>query len=46
LHGPSAASAGGSHISANGLDGALPPAKVLPTAKRYIRTPLTAKSFA
>lgn len=46
LHGPSAASAGGSHITSKGLDGALAPAKVLPTAKRYIRTPLVAKSFA
>ena len=46
LHGPSAASAGGSHINAKGLDGALAPGKVLPAAKKYIRTPLVAKSFA
>jgi hypothetical protein len=46
LHGPSAASAGGSYISSKGLDGASSPTKVLPTAKRYIRTPLFAKSFA
>jgi hypothetical protein len=46
VHGPSAASAGGSHINSKGLDGALAPGKVLPTAKKYIRTPLIAKSFA
>jgi hypothetical protein len=45
LHGPSAASAGAGHISAKGLDAAMPPKDVLAKAKPFIKTPLTSTSL-
>ncbi|MER9757869.1 ferritin-like domain-containing protein [Mesorhizobium sp. M0166] len=44
LHGPSAASAGGSHISPQGLDGEMSPEMVLGRAKPFIKTQLNFKS--
>jgi len=45
LHGESAAAAGGGHVNAKGLDMALSPARVLPKAKPFIKTPVTAMSL-
>jgi hypothetical protein len=45
LHGPSAASAGKGHVSAEGLDGAMAPTAVLAKSKSFIKTALTAATL-
>jgi Ferritin-like domain len=45
LDGPSAEAAGEGHVDAKGLDGALSPKEVLPKAKPFIKTPVTAMSL-
>jgi hypothetical protein len=45
LHGPSAASAGKGHVSAEGLDGAMSPTAVLAKSKPFIKTALTAATL-
>jgi hypothetical protein len=45
LHGPSRASAGQGHISANGLDATMQPKAVLAKSKPFIKTALTAATL-
>jgi len=45
LHGESSTAAGKGHVNGKGLDMALSPAKVLPKAKPFIKTPVTAMSL-
>ncbi|MEO6012656.1 MAG: ferritin-like domain-containing protein [Devosia sp.] len=45
LHGFGKEAAGGKNVDFKGLDGALPPSKVLPAAAPFIKTPVTADSL-